>query len=88
MTALPWVAAVLFAVFTAISVLQLVAHLRRPGREHDTPLGWMVFDVLFGLTALTLVLAQVDGAFWAVLAVYVVRRLVEERTRRGATPAR
>lgn len=87
MTPLSWVAVGLFALFTAISVLVLVIEIRSPGPRHGARLGWLVFDVVFGVAALTLVLAQVDLALWAALAVYVVRRVVEERSRRSASTA-
>jgi hypothetical protein len=87
MTLFGLLAAALFAFFIAISLFLLVARLRTPGRRVDVEVGWLVFDVVFGLTALALVAAGVDGALWIVLSILVARRLVEMWLRRREEPA-
>ena len=79
-------AAALLALFVAITLFVLVAHLRSPGGRTDAEAGWLAFDVAFGLAALAMVLARVEDALLIVLGIFVVRRLVEMRSRRRDEP--
>ncbi|MDZ5661266.1 hypothetical protein SFC79_05760 [Nocardioides sp. S-58] len=87
MNALQWLAAALIALFVAVSLMMLVVGRRTPGGRSRVKLAWQVFDLVFGLSALSLLLAQVDGAFWLVACIFLVRVAADRRQVGKAEPA-